>query len=47
MELTQLLRANFPEVVCEIHEFKRPDVYTSIKVTITLENERSAWLKDL
>lgn len=36
----------FPEVICEPHQSKHPDVYTSMKVTISQENYSKAWRRD-
>ncbi|KAG5883414.1 hypothetical protein JTB14_031302 [Gonioctena quinquepunctata] len=42
-ELKKMLEPNFPEVLCERHNSKHPDLYTSMKVTIKHENLRKAW----
>lgn len=41
-ELTDFLKPNFPEVVCESLQPKYPDLYTSYKVTIFDENFKKA-----
>ncbi|KAG5875764.1 hypothetical protein JTB14_022473 [Gonioctena quinquepunctata] len=42
-ELKKMLEPNFPELLCERHNSKHPDLYTSMKVTIKHENLRKAW----
>lgn len=44
--LKSALINTFPEIICEPHQSKHPDVYTSMKVTISQENYSKAWRRD-
>lgn len=42
-DLKTFLISNFPEVTCEPHQSKHPDLYASIKVNIKKEHFANAW----
>ncbi|CAG9820029.1 unnamed protein product [Phaedon cochleariae] len=42
-DLKKILMANFPEVTCEKHQSKHPELYASMKVTIKQEHFAKAW----
>ncbi|CAG9822266.1 unnamed protein product [Phaedon cochleariae] len=46
-DLEKLLKERFPEVRCEQHASKRPDLYATVKVTIRKEHYREAWKKEV
>ncbi|KAG5900339.1 hypothetical protein JTB14_026347 [Gonioctena quinquepunctata] len=46
-ELKQMLLPDFPEVICEKHVSRHPELYSSMKVTIKRENLRKAWRCDV
>ena len=46
-DLKKYLEAKFPEVICEEHESKRPELYKSMKVSIKQEHYKEAWKKDV
>lgn len=46
-ELKNFLIDKFPEVTCEPHNSKHPDIYKSMKVSINQENLKNVWRKDV
>ncbi|KAG5866057.1 hypothetical protein JTB14_010488 [Gonioctena quinquepunctata] len=46
-DLKKVLVKHFPEVVCEEHPSKLPDLYASMKVTIKQENFSRAWKREI
>lgn len=42
-ELKEMLLTEFPEVQCETHLSKYPELYSSMKVTIKQEHFKKAW----
>lgn len=45
-DLKKMLVKEFPEVICEKHSSKFPDLYASMKVTIRQDNFKKAWRRD-
>lgn len=46
-QLKAFLEPNFPQVQCEMHQSKHPELYTSMKVTIRQEDFRNAWKREV
>ena len=46
-DLQNMLARQFPEVKCEEHTSKHPELYSSMKVTIKQENFHNAWRKEI
>ncbi|KAG5885474.1 hypothetical protein JTB14_005065 [Gonioctena quinquepunctata] len=42
-KLKEMLETEVPEVICDKHISKYPEIYTSMKVTIRQENLSKAW----
>lgn len=46
-DLEKILKNHFPEVRCESHNSKKPEVYASMKVIINQENFKKAWQRNV
>lgn len=46
-DLKKMLSVTFPDVLCEAHPSKHPDIYTSVKVTIQQKDLKNAWRRDI
>lgn len=46
-QIKNLLKSRFPEVECELHTSKRPDLYSSMKISINREHLKQAWQREV
>ncbi len=46
-DLERVPKEKFPEVKCELLQSKHPDIYTSMKVTISQDHYRQAWNREV
>ncbi|KAG5869015.1 hypothetical protein JTB14_025904 [Gonioctena quinquepunctata] len=46
IELQKFLEHKLTEVECEIHPSRRPEIYSSMKVTINRESLKTAWNRE-
>lgn len=46
-QLQAFLKPNFPDVQCEIHLSKHPEIYTSMKVKIRQDDFKKAWKREV
>ncbi|KAG5870230.1 hypothetical protein JTB14_029104 [Gonioctena quinquepunctata] len=46
-ELKKFLEKSLPDIQCEPHTSKRPDIYSSMRITIKREDFKNAWRREV